>query len=146
MDEVSIHIEAAVNPTEDLKKVKNAVKNLFGNMTFETRPAHRGDLLVAETSGTTGPALFRDLLQRERIRDAARGVLLKGIKGKSIIFYLNKQVAFAGHISFSQAVGESPLGPIKIEIRCDNPKDLVEWLSPRTKKSGKRRPSGDRFA
>ncbi len=73
-----------------------------------------------------------NLLRRERIRDAARGVLFKGLSQNSITFYLNKQVAYAGHISFCQPSGESPLGPIKVQITCDKPKELIEWLAPKT--------------
>jgi hypothetical protein len=45
---------------------------------------------------------------------------------------LNKQVAFAGHVSFSKEVAESPLGPIKVKIESENPRDLIDWLTPKT--------------
>jgi predicted RNA binding protein with dsRBD fold (UPF0201 family) len=77
---------------------------------------------------------FYDLLRRERILDAARKVLFRGIQGKKIVFYLNKQVAYVGHISFSQPYGESPLGPIRVEIQCDDPQSLIDWLTPKTAK------------
>jgi predicted RNA binding protein with dsRBD fold (UPF0201 family) len=64
--------------------------------------------------------------------DAARRVLSKGLQENTLTFYLNKQVAYAGHISFSQSMGESPLGPIHIEIQCDRPQELIEWLAPKT--------------
>ena len=75
---------------------------------------------------------FHDLLRREMILDAARAVLLRGLQGNTITFHLNKQVAYVGHISFSQPVGESPLGPIRVEIRCDDPRGLIDWLAPKT--------------
>jgi len=59
-------------------------------------------------------------------------VLFKGLNENSITFYLNKQVAYAGHVSFCQPVAESPLGPIKVQILCDKPKDLIDWLAPKT--------------
>jgi predicted RNA binding protein with dsRBD fold (UPF0201 family) len=55
--------------------------------------------------------------------------LLEGLDGKTISFCLNKQVAFAGHVSFSKEVAESPLGPIKVKITCENPTELVNWLT-----------------
>ncbi|MEM4649660.1 MAG: hypothetical protein QXP78_03220, partial [Candidatus Bathyarchaeia archaeon] len=72
---------------------------------------------------------FKDLLERERIRDAAKASLLSSIQNKELIFYLNKQVAFSNHISFCQPEAESPLGPITIKISCENPKDLINWLT-----------------
>ena len=49
MDEIDVHVEAEVNPTEDLEKVESAVKNIFGSMSFKVLPARRGSLLIAET-------------------------------------------------------------------------------------------------
>jgi len=132
VEEVEVQIEAEVNPTEDEVRVRRAVENVFSNVQFVLEPLKRGSLLMATTSGMDALTKFYNLLRRERIRDAARGVMYKGLTGHSIVFYLNKQVAYAGHISFSQATGESPLGPIKVQIQCDNPRGIVHWLAPRT--------------
>jgi len=132
VDEIDVHVEVKVNPTEDLEKVKKAVENIFGNIEFEITPEKRGSLLVAQAMGVNGLTKLRDLLRRERIRDAARGVFFEGLSKKSVVFYLNKQVAYVGHISFSEPVGESPLGPIKVQIRCDSPEELIKWLAPKT--------------
>jgi len=132
VDEVDVHVEVEVNPTEDPEKVRRAVENIFGSVEFEVKSHGRGSLLIAKTKGIDGLTKFCNLLRRERIRDAARGVLFDGLSEKSIVFYLNKQVAYAGHISFSKPVAESPLGPIRVQIRCDNPRELIEWLAPKT--------------
>ena len=132
MDEVDIHVEVEVNFTEDLEKVKMAVENVLGSVEFVVETKGWGSLLTARTKGINGLTKLYNLLRRERIRDAARGVLFDGLGEKSIVFYLNKQVAYAGHISFSKPVAESPLGPIKVQIRCDNPRELIEWLAPKT--------------
>ncbi len=132
MDEVDVHVEVEANPTEDPEKVKRAVENVFGSVEFEVKPKGWGSLLIAKAKGIDGLTKLYNLLRRERIRAAARGVLFDGLGEKSIVFYLNKQVAYAGHISFSKPVAESPLGPIKVQIRCDNPRELIEWLAPKT--------------
>jgi predicted RNA binding protein with dsRBD fold (UPF0201 family) len=46
-----------------------------------------------------------------------------------MIFYLNKQAAYAGHVSFSAPEGESPLGPIQVIVETENPEQLVDWLA-----------------
>jgi len=132
VDEIDVHVEVKVNPTEDLEKVKKAVENIFGNIEFEVTREKRGSLLVAGAIGIDWLTKLRDLLRRERIRDAARSVFFEGLSKKSVVFYLNKQVAYVGHISFSEPVGESPLGPIKVQIRCDSPQELIGWLVPKT--------------
>jgi len=132
VDEIEIRVEAEVNPTEDQEKVKRAVENVFGNVEFEVKPQRRGSVLVAKARGMDGLTKLYNLLRRERIRDAARGVFFDGLSERSVVFYLNKQVAYVGHLSFSRPVAESPLGPIRVQIRCDNPRELIEWLAPRT--------------
>ena len=42
------------------------------------------------------------------------------------------QVAFAGHISFSEQTAESPLGPIRVNIETDNTELLIGWLAEKT--------------
>jgi len=132
MDEVSVYVEVEINPTESEDKVKRAVENIFGNIPMQIKPLHRRSLLIAEAKGLEALTKLYNLLRRERIRDAARKVLFKGLSGNVISFFLNKQVAYAGHISFSEAMAESPLGPIKVKIMCENPKELVDWLAPKT--------------
>jgi len=132
VDEISVQVEADINPTENEDKVKRAVENMFGNLELEVKPQRRGSLLVGRGRGIDPLTKLYNLLRRERIRDAARGVLYEGLSGKSIVFYLNKQVAYVGHVSFSKPMAESPLGPIKVEIQCDNPRELIDWLAPRT--------------
>jgi len=131
MDEIETRIDVAVNETEDLEKVKRAVENTFSVVEFEVKPGEKGSLLIAHTKGKEGLTKLYNLLRRERIRDAARGVLFKGLEKHNITFYLNKQVAYAGHISFCQPIAESPLGPLKVQIICDKPKELIEWLTPK---------------
>jgi len=132
MDEITVNIETSINLTESEEKVKRAVENLFGNLSTEIKPSYKGSLLKAKAKGQEALIKFRDLLRQDRIRDAARKALLEAMREQTISFYLNKQAAFAGHISFSEAEAESPLGPIKVTIECDEPRRLIDWLAPRT--------------
>lgn len=132
MNAITVQVETEVNPTENPEKVKLAVENVFGAVKFEVQPRKQGDTLIARATGTEGLTKLYNLLRREHIRNAARSVMFKGLEGNTITFYLNKQVAFAGHLSFSEPAGESPLGPIKVTITCDNPRGLIDWLAPRT--------------
>ena len=125
-------MEVEVNPTEDLEKLKMAVANVFTNVELEVKPQRRGSMLVARAHSMDGLTKLYNLLRRERIRDAARGALFGGLSGNSITFYLNKQVAYVGHVSFSKPAGESPLGPIKVQIKCDNTRELIDWMAPKT--------------
>ena len=129
---VEVRVEVEVNPTEDVDKVKIAVQKVLGDINLGLIKEDDYKRLYGKAEGLEALTRFYNLLRRELILDAARTVLLRGVQGNSIIFYLNKQVAYVGHISFSQPYGESPLGPIRIEIRCGNPRGLIDWLTPKT--------------
>jgi predicted RNA binding protein with dsRBD fold (UPF0201 family) len=132
VEEVEVFVEAEVNPTEDEGKVRLAIGNVLGGASFTAKPAQRGSILTAHAEGQASLTKLRNLLRNDRIRDAARKLLLKKIRGNTINFYLNKQVACAGHISFSEETAESPLGPLHFTIQTDNPVQLVEWLAEKT--------------
>lgn len=135
MDQVTVHVEADVNPTESEEKVKKALWNLFGDLPMQSKPVHKGNVLTAETKGFETLSTLRNVLRRDRIRDASRKALYAGLNEEGVTFYLNKQVAFVGHVSFSEAMAESPLGPIKVIVQSENPRELIDWLAPRTTKT-----------
>ncbi|MEM2564847.1 MAG: RNA-binding domain-containing protein [Candidatus Bathyarchaeia archaeon] len=139
---VEVRVEVEVNPTEDENKVRVAVQRVLGDISLELIEENEHKRFVGKAKGLEALTKFYDLLRRERILDAARTVLLKGVQERKIIFYLNKQVAYVGHISFSQPYGESPLGPIRVEIECDEPQNLIDWLTPKTTSKMRSQPSG----
>jgi len=131
MEEIAVRVEAEINPTEDAEKVEAAVTNIFDSASVEVKPSYKGGVLYATAEGRDALVKFRSLLSLDRIRAAARKVFFGGLRGNAIRFCLNKQVAFAGHVSFSEELAESPLGPIKVAIECGDPEQLIEWLAPR---------------
>jgi len=133
MDQVTVHVETEINPTETEEKVKMAVFNILGGkVSVMVKPDLKGSLLTADASGQDSLVTLRNLLRTDRIRDASRRALFHSIRGNSICFCLNKQVAFAGHVSFSEETAESPLGPIRVTITSETPQQLVEWLAEKT--------------
>lgn len=132
MEEISLHVEAEINPTESPEKVKQAIKNVFGDINLQAKALQKAELLVGDRTGKESLAKLCDLLRREHIRSAARTVFMEGIDKKGVYFCLNKQVAYAGHISFSKETSESPLGPIRVTIGCRSPRELIGWLTSRT--------------
>lgn len=141
MNDIIVNIEVEVNKTEDIEKVKQAVQNIFGAVTFDVKPKTWGQLLKAQTRGTEGLTKLVNMLKRAQILAAARKVLRSGTDETSITFYLNKQVAYAGHVSFSEQTAESPLGPIKVVINANDPQKLVDWLTPRPSRKTRKRAS-----
>ena len=132
MVEVTVFVETEIYPTESEENVKTAVTNFLDNATITIKPAAKGITLTAVAKGEESLIKLRNMLHNDRIRDAARRFLFKSIRGNMISFCLNKQVAFAGHISFSEQTAESPLGPIRVNIETDNTELLIGWLAEKT--------------
>ncbi len=121
---LKVRLSTRCFPTEDRDKVVRAIGALFPDASVV------GDEdLTAESSSLE---VFSELLKRQRIRDAARAVMLRGKRDNSTHFRLNKQVAAVGKISFS---GEAhPLGDIDVVIESDDILALIGSIAPDTRK------------
>jgi predicted RNA binding protein with dsRBD fold (UPF0201 family) len=120
---VKLRVEAEVKPTEDPEKVLRALKNLFPSLDF----SKSGRTLIGESDDPSSLQTIKELLRRQAIRDAARSHLLSKIFENRLEFMLNKQAAFCGRVNFTD--GESPLGPIKVCVETENPKEIVQYLT-----------------
>ena len=131
MTTLSIVASASVNPTEDETKVERALHNIFPAASIQrTRDADENLTLTVRGIGFEFLNTFRSLIKQDRIRAAARSILIRHARGERIQVYLNKQAAFVGRISFCEPVGESPLGPITIKVECSSPTMVIDWLAP----------------
>lgn len=118
-------METPIRPTESARRVRTAVLNLFPEARLE------------EEESLQGPAgsldRFAELLVRQRIRDSSREVLLGSVRGRRLVFRLNKQAAFAGRVSFS---AHAPLGDIRVTVVSDDLRGLIQELAPATIRRG----------
>ncbi len=123
---IEVEIETKVYPTEDAEKIKEAILRLFPDAELK--------ILAGKIVGVAHSLEeFGKILKEERIRDAARSVFLSSLRsGDEIYFELNKQAATKGKINF--AVGNVPLGSIKVRIRGDALLSLIEQIAPDTRK------------
>jgi predicted RNA binding protein with dsRBD fold (UPF0201 family) len=120
--DVHIHIKTKIFPTEDIKKVESAIKNIFSKA--DIRPMD--DRVFAESTDIEG---FVEFLAQERIRDTAREHIRKYRINDSAKFYLNKQAAYKGHLSFCGPLDES-LGSIEVQIELTDWDGFYKSLSP----------------
>lgn len=118
MTAIEVSVRATVNPTESREKVEAAVRNVLGDITLQASERSGLTVLEWEFEGLEGLRHFRDLLRRNRIRDAARALLTRSAQGDLLSFGLNKQAAYAKRVSFYRS-RESPLGPIQVTIKGD---------------------------
>ncbi len=128
-EDLIVKIEAEVYPTEDPDRVLKAVRNIFPEVHFEVKWIDSS--ASVEGSGRKREILenLKRLLRERRIRAAARSILKSSIKDDVLIFYLNKQAAYAGKAAFTEPFVESPLPPIRVEIRGSGLEKLIKWLT-----------------
>ncbi len=128
---ISTCVRTTVSSTEDQGKVEQAIRNIVAvnEVNIESKSSEQS-VLVAKGYGREILTRLKDLIRQEGIRDAARRELLSGTSEGRIIFFLNKQVAYVGHVSFSKETNESPLGPIEVDVTCEDPQNVVDWLAP----------------
>ncbi|MHA1188344.1 MAG: RNA-binding domain-containing protein [Candidatus Heimdallarchaeota archaeon] len=119
-------------PTEDQKKIRQALGTVLAG-EINTKNYGKEVYLYKESKKHKDLERFYELVRQQRILDVARKTLRKGIVGNSTIFFINKQVAFVGKVNFCDEEGESPLGPIRIEIEYKDIEQLIDWLTPYTK-------------
>ncbi|MGA3406116.1 MAG: RNA-binding domain-containing protein [Candidatus Bathyarchaeia archaeon] len=125
-----VSAEASLNPTEDESKVTRALLNIFPDAKVEKVSKADGvGIMRLHGSGLSFLATFRSLIKQERIRGAARKVILAGTESQRIMIYLHKQAAFAGRVSFCAPFGESPQGPITVRIDTASPELVVDYLA-----------------
>jgi len=134
---VRVTAEAIVNPTEDESKVSRALLNIFPEAKLEKHSRTESvGVLRLHGEGIEFLSTLRSLIRQERIRVAARKIILGKTRGQRIMIYLHKQAAFVGRISFCEPVGESPHGPISIEIYAADPEGVIDYLAARPGQPG----------
>jgi len=105
------------------------LRNVFPDLSVQRITVDGKVKLQMNGDGLQTLSNLRSMLKQDRIRSAARAIILRRTENARIQFYLNKQAAFAGRVSFCEPFGESPQGPITVEIFSDNPSGVVDYLA-----------------
>jgi len=126
---VSVRVEAEVYPTESPEKVVEAVKNIFPDLDLQLRWLNNSAVVEGSGEGIEVLENLKRLLRERRIRSAARSILKSSTRNGEVIFYLNKQAAYAGKASFTEPYIESPLPPIRVEIKSNDVEKVISWLT-----------------
>lgn len=120
---MDIRLRVQCHATEDRDAVIRAIRNLFPDAEIH------GDSEIIATSSSVGS--FGELLKRYKIRDAARKVMRRGLRGDTTRFRLNKQVAAVGKVSFSEE--DHALGDIEVSMRADDIESIIDSIAPATR-------------
>ncbi|MFH0815932.1 MAG: RNA-binding domain-containing protein [Methanobacteriota archaeon] len=107
----SVRISAPVHPTENPSAIDQAIRSIFPDavLSFEHR-------CISGTASSL--SRLAEVISNHRIRDSARAVLLRNVKGNSCRFHLSKQAATVGKASFTD--GDSVLGDIEVTMESED--------------------------
>ena len=124
---IEIKIEAPVNPSEDPYKVVGAVTNIVERCSPEFR---YGSRVIGRATGSEPLAILYEQVRSRSAMGVLRRMLLDNRAGDITWFLLNKQAATAGIAVVIEEEQESPLGPIRVTISCEELDTLIDWLVP----------------
>lgn len=123
MATIEIFVSSSVRPTERVDRVVTAIENIFPGLVMDIRTDR-----IEAYDGSESLRVMHDLLRRQKILDAARSEMLRGLVEDSTSFRLNKQAALMGIVSFPAE--EEALG--SLHIRITGGERVIDWLAPRT--------------
>lgn len=98
-------VEADLLPTEDRKKVADALARIFPG----SKLSEKGGKMV----GIVGLSFFKQLVEKEKIMAAVEAILDKNLSGQRSHIDLNKMAACAGRIGIDE---DSPIGKIRLHV------------------------------
>lgn len=124
---IDLKVETIVNPSEDTQKVIDAIANLFTRCSPEVSFRSR---VVGRAVGSDSLAILYEQVRSRSAMGVLRRMLLDNRVGDSTSFLLNKQAATSGIAAVIDEEQESPLGPIRVTISCEELDALVDWLVP----------------
>ena len=122
-------VSAVVNPSEDPKKITDAIGLLFpsGN---ESDISVGGNLVQARFNGDAALKKVYDQVRIRRVLGAFRRLLRQRSTDRSTSFLINKQAATKGLVVLCDQESESPLGPILVQLETRSIQELIDWLAP----------------
>lgn len=124
---IEVKVEAPVNPSEDPQKVIGAIEKVIERCSPEFR---YGSRVVGRAAGSEALSLLYEQVRSRSAMGVLRRMLIDNRAGDSTWFLLNKQAATVGIAAVIDDEQESPLGPIRVTISCEELDPLIDWLVP----------------
>ena len=120
----TIEIFCSINPSEDPKKIKQIISNIFPNSKIKTEDYS----INAISKDLNSFERIYETIQTDRSQKNYRRNLEQNLKNDSTWFYLNKQAAFVNKIAICEEAEESPLGPIEVVMTSSNIDGIIDWI------------------
>jgi predicted RNA binding protein with dsRBD fold (UPF0201 family) len=120
----TIRIKAQIQPTEDPEKVQKAITNLFGAIPLNLD--QENEIIAGKLDEINQLSELRNRIAQDRIRTTINNTLTRWAEDDYLSFGLNRQAAYAGHVSLNLA-NEDPMGPVQVQVRGDV-QNVIDFL------------------
>ncbi len=126
--DISCKIEAyaAVNPSEDLEKIRTALSNVILDANYE----YKEGSLKATSKDLHSLSKIQETIKKRKVNRVYRRQMRYNTTDDTTWFYLNKQAAYVDVIAICEEAEESPLGPIKVIVHSKQLEKISDWLAP----------------
>ncbi|MCP8310394.1 MAG: hypothetical protein L6N94_02740 [Candidatus Methylarchaceae archaeon HK01M] len=126
LKELKVTVEAYVNPSEDVDKVKTSIRNLIKHV----EPDFSQDkILTTSTKDEKSLYFIYERIRAKQTLAVVRRLLLRHMNEETTWLIFNKQAAFVGSVNVCEEESESPLGPIKLIIQSPYLGEFIDWLT-----------------
>ncbi len=119
-----IDMLCSVNPSEDPKKIKKSIENIFPYSTIKIENFS----VSAQSKDLKSLEKIYETIHKKQSQKIYRRNLEKNLENDTTWFYLNKQAAFVEKIAICEEVNESPLGPIKVILTSSYIDRIIDWI------------------
>jgi predicted RNA binding protein with dsRBD fold (UPF0201 family) len=120
-----VEIICPVNLSEDLDKIKQAISNIFPDLTIKNEIFS----IKAQSNELKSLEKIYETISSSQSQKIYTRNLENNLEGDSTWFFLNKQAAFVGIVAICDESEESPLGPIKVTLTSSNIDAVIDWIS-----------------
>lgn len=124
----SFHLTARthIHRTESVEKLQAALKNV---VLLSTTNVENQEILVGTSDQVESLSIICEQVRSRRSVSVLRRMLVNNLDGDTTFFLLNKQAAAAGVAALIDRDNESPLGGIRIQVRCHPIQQVIDWLT-----------------
>ncbi len=119
-----IEMFCPVNPSEDPKKTKKAISNVFTHSIIKTENFS----ISAQSNDLQSLEKIYETIHTKKSQKIYRRNLEKNLENDTTWIYLNKQAAFVEKIAICEKADESPLGPIKVILTSSYIEKIIDWI------------------
>ncbi|HEY7570621.1 MAG TPA: RNA-binding domain-containing protein [Nitrososphaeraceae archaeon] len=118
-------VNTHVNTSESPIKVIHAVANVISRCSPEMK---YGNQVIGKSVNIVSLDIIYEQIRSRSAQNVLRRILIGNRTKNTTWFFLNKQAASVGVVAIIENEQESPLGPIRITLNCEDLDTLISWL------------------